>query len=156
MTGPAAGVPEGLRLAAVTAALEKLREARNLLRDAGAMQAAEYVARAMKSVEGAQRHAEHRQVRAEEGRGMRGRRATRALAPGEQLERARSIAHAAGWDAGNRSAAAAGRSAWNEDDYNAAAAESTRVFPEEAEVALSERAGMAALAALQSGPGRER
>lgn len=31
------------------------------------------------------------------------------------------VAMAAGRDAGNRSAKAAGRTAWNEDDYNAAA-----------------------------------
>ena len=30
------------------------------------------------------------------------------------------IAHAAGWDAGNRSAKQHGRTAWNEDDWNAA------------------------------------
>lgn len=30
------------------------------------------------------------------------------------------IAHAAGWDAADRSMRAAGRTAWNEDDWNAA------------------------------------
>lgn len=30
------------------------------------------------------------------------------------------LAHRAGWDAGNKSMRAAGRSAWNEDDWNAA------------------------------------
>jgi hypothetical protein len=34
------------------------------------------------------------------------------------------IAHASGWDAGNRSMRKAGRSEWNEDDYN----ESIRVM----------------------------
>jgi|GEM_PF-2995952 len=32
----------------------------------------------------------------------------------------RRIAHAAGWDAGNRSMQDGGRTAWNEDDWNAA------------------------------------
>jgi hypothetical protein len=39
-----------------------------------------------------------------------------------------AIAVAAGQDAGNRSMRAAGRTAWNEDDWNAAAAVSDRLF----------------------------
>jgi hypothetical protein len=37
------------------------------------------------------------------------------------MEMTYQIAHAAGWDAGNRSMRAAGRTKWNEDDWNAAA-----------------------------------
>ena len=39
----------------------------------------------------------------------------------------RDIIRAAAWDAGNRSARAAGRSAWNDDDYNAGVAEQDRL-----------------------------
>lgn len=39
------------------------------------------------------------------------------------------LAHAAGWDAANRSMRAAGRTQWNEDDYNAMAAEYERLIP---------------------------
>jgi hypothetical protein len=39
------------------------------------------------------------------------------------------LAHAAGMDAGNRSMRRAGRTAWNEEDYNAAAAEEHRLLP---------------------------
>jgi hypothetical protein len=38
------------------------------------------------------------------------------------------IAHAAGQDAGNRSMKAAGRVAWNADDWSVAAAEETRLL----------------------------
>ena len=48
--------------------------------------------------------------------GQRGARATQA------------IAHAAGWDAGNRAMRAAGRTAWNEDDWNAACAVCDRLM----------------------------
>ena len=37
-----------------------------------------------------------------------------------QMRATQAIAHAAGWDAGNRAMGAAGRRAWNEDDWNAA------------------------------------
>jgi hypothetical protein len=36
------------------------------------------------------------------------------------MKMTRKIAYAIGLDAGNRSAARAGRSSWNEDDFNAA------------------------------------
>lgn len=39
------------------------------------------------------------------------------------------LAHAAAMDAGNRSAKAHGRKAWNEDDYNVAVAEYERLWP---------------------------
>lgn len=48
------------QLTQIEAAVSRLREARGLLRDAGANRAADYVARALKSAEGAQRHAERR------------------------------------------------------------------------------------------------
>jgi hypothetical protein len=38
------------------------------------------------------------------------------------------LAMAAGRDAGNRSAKAAGRTAWNEDDFNTAAEVTTRLL----------------------------
>ena len=41
------------------------------------------------------------------------------------------IAHAAGWDAGNRSMRSAGRLHWNEEDYNACWAEFNRLYPED-------------------------
>ena len=37
------------------------------------------------------------------------------------------LIHAAGWDAGNRSMQANGRTSWNEDDWNAACAEFARL-----------------------------
>lgn len=40
----------------------------------------------------------------------------------------RSIVWASARDCGNRSIKSAGRTAWNEDDYNAANAEATRLF----------------------------
>lgn len=40
------------------------------------------------------------------------------------------LAHRAGWDAGNRSMKTAGRTVWNEDDYNACWAEFNRLWPE--------------------------
>jgi len=40
------------------------------------------------------------------------------------------LAHAASRDAGNRSMRAAGRSKWNQDDYNVACAEFDRLMPE--------------------------
>lgn len=46
----------------------------------------------------------------------------------------REIAHAASWDAGNRSMRSAGRTAWSEDDYNAAVAEYNRLWPLEVEL----------------------
>lgn len=44
------------KLHAIEAALESLKRARGLLRECGAAKAAESVARAIKSAEGAQRH----------------------------------------------------------------------------------------------------
>jgi hypothetical protein len=44
------------------------------------------------------------------------------------------LAMAAGRDAGNRSAAAAGRKSWNIEDRNAAAAAFDRLFPERPEL----------------------
>ena len=41
------------------------------------------------------------------------------------------IAHAAGQDAGNRSAKAAGRVAWNADDWSVAVQEETRLLGKE-------------------------
>jgi hypothetical protein len=41
------------------------------------------------------------------------------------------LAHAAGWDAGNRSMRAAGRSKWNHEDHAAASAEFSRIMPME-------------------------
>lgn len=38
------------------------------------------------------------------------------------------IARAAGWDAGNRSMRAAGRTRWNEDDWNAACEVTNRLM----------------------------
>lgn len=38
------------------------------------------------------------------------------------------VAHAAGWDAGNRSMRAAGRTRWSEDDWNTAARETNRLM----------------------------
>lgn len=38
------------------------------------------------------------------------------------------IAHAAGWDAGNRSAKAAGRAVWAAEDYDAAVAQMCRLM----------------------------
>jgi hypothetical protein len=43
------------------------------------------------------------------------------------------IAHAAGWDAGNKSAGKAGRKVWNDEDHAAALAEFHRVYNEEDE-----------------------
>lgn len=40
------------------------------------------------------------------------------------------LAHAAATDAGNRSMRNSGRTAWNDDDWNAAAAEFNRLWPE--------------------------
>jgi hypothetical protein len=40
------------------------------------------------------------------------------------------IASRAAWDAGNRSARAAGRAEWDEQDWNAAAEEFERLWPE--------------------------
>lgn len=45
------------------------------------------------------------------------------------------LAMAAGKDAANRAMRAAGRSRWNEDDYNAMWAEFNRLFPVEVELA---------------------
>ena len=41
----------------------------------------------------------------------------------------KKIAYAIGLDAGNRSMRAAGRSAWNEDDFNAASEATAAAFP---------------------------
>jgi len=38
------------------------------------------------------------------------------------------LAHAAGWDAGNRSMREAGRTTWNDDDWNAAAEVTNRLL----------------------------
>jgi len=43
-------------------------------------------------------------------------------------KRRHDIAHAAGQDAGNRSMKAAGRIAWNSDDWNVACAEEARLL----------------------------
>jgi hypothetical protein len=40
------------------------------------------------------------------------------------------LAHAAGTDAGTRSMRAAGRAAWNEDDYNEASRVANALYPE--------------------------
>lgn len=40
----------------------------------------------------------------------------------------REIAHAAGWDEGNRSMRAAGRAHWNAEDSDAAARETNRLY----------------------------
>ena len=45
------------------------------------------------------------------------------------LELTYDLAMAAGRDAANRSMRAAGRSCWNEDDYNVAARELQRLWP---------------------------
>lgn len=47
-----------------------------------------------------------------------------------QIEATYEIAHKASQDAGNRNMRAAGRSKWNEDDWNVAAAEFERLFVE--------------------------
>lgn len=52
----------------IDAAIVDLRRARDLLRQAGATQAAKYVARALKSAEGARRHADHRPLETERQR----------------------------------------------------------------------------------------
>lgn len=49
----------------IRAALHHLREARNLFREVGAKKAAAYVRRALKSGEGAERHAERARFRSE-------------------------------------------------------------------------------------------
>ena len=41
-----------------------------------------------------------------------------------------ALAHAASMDTGNRSMRAAGRTAWNEDDYNVSVKEFDRLFPD--------------------------
>lgn len=43
-------------------------------------------------------------------------------------EEAYALAHAAGHDAGNRAATAAGRTTWTADDYNAAVAQMNRLL----------------------------
>lgn len=55
---PKAEVEARARLAAATAAITHLRHARRELRAVGASQAADYVSRAIKSAEGAARHAQ--------------------------------------------------------------------------------------------------
>lgn len=58
-----------------------------------------------------------------------------------------AIARAAGWDAGDRSMRAAGRSAWNEDDWNAACETFDRLMAlagEPAPLRLRSRASRAA------------
>jgi hypothetical protein len=53
-------------------AIRHLKQARNQLREAGSKSAADYVARALKSAEGAERHSlrmAHEAIRAAEGRG---------------------------------------------------------------------------------------
>jgi hypothetical protein len=42
-----------------------------------------------------------------------------------------TIAHAAGWDAANKQMRAAGRTAWNEEDYNLAARTMNELLGEE-------------------------
>lgn len=46
------------------------------------------------------------------------------------------LARAAAWDEGNRSMRRAGRKVWNVDDWNAAAAEYARLWPEERDHAV--------------------
>ncbi len=46
------------------------------------------------------------------------------------IEPTPTLAHAAGWDAGNRSMREAGRTEWNEDDWNEAARIYTKILPE--------------------------
>lgn len=56
-----------------------------------------------------------------------------------------AIAHAAGWDAGNSTMRAAGRTAWNEDDWNAACELFNRLMRiVDAEAALAEAQASAA------------
>jgi hypothetical protein len=64
-----AGLPDvhAYRLQLIRDALTKLRNARDLLRYAKANRAATYVARALKSAEGAERHAENAPFRAARG-----------------------------------------------------------------------------------------
>jgi hypothetical protein len=57
-TSPISDRLQGGSPALIKAAIEDLRTARHRLRDAGANKAADYVARAMKSAEGALRHAQ--------------------------------------------------------------------------------------------------
>lgn len=45
------------------------------------------------------------------------------------------LAHRAAWDAGNVSMRAAGRTKWNEDDWNAMCAEFERLWPLERDLA---------------------
>lgn len=49
------------------------------------------------------------------------------------MTRTPQLALAAGQDAGNRSMQAAGRFAWSEEDWNAAAEVTNRLWPEELE-----------------------
>ena len=73
--------------------------------------------------------------------GQRGARPTQA------------IAHAAGWDAGNRAMRAAGRTAWNEDDWDAACEVFNRLMRiVDADAALA--AAQAAAEALMARGGR--
>jgi hypothetical protein len=44
-----------------------------------------------------------------------------------------AIAHAAAWDAGNRSMRNGGRTAWNADDYAACWAEFNQLMPQDEE-----------------------
>jgi hypothetical protein len=46
----------------------------------------------------------------------------------------RDLAYAAATDAGNRHMRKNGREHWNEDDYNVAAAEFNRLWPEENDI----------------------
>lgn len=50
------------------------------------------------------------------------------------------LAHAAGWDAGNRHASAAGRTAWTSEDYDVAAREMDRLLGDEPVSTSRERA----------------
>jgi hypothetical protein len=51
------------------------------------------------------------------------------------MQMTEQIARAAGWDAGDASMERGGRTAWNEDDYNAAAREYARLWPVERQLA---------------------
>lgn len=51
-----------------------------------------------------------------------------ALTKGGNMTLTKSMVYATGRDAGNRSMKAAGRTWWNEDDFNAAAAECARLM----------------------------
>ena len=62
------------------------------------------------------------------GKGKITRGIRKALTRRELVGLTKAMCYAAGQDAGNRSMRAAGRVEWNEDDWNAAAAEFARLI----------------------------